>query len=269
MVRFVARVVSFFVALPVLFAVASAEAAASPIGPPAYVVDGAHVLRPKAVQQISGELAAFELRTAHQLAVVTVPDLGGRDEQAYARELFNRWGIGRAGVNDGGLLLVAIEERKVRIQVGQGLRNAGLTDDAAVRIVDDITPVLHRDDFSAGLVAGERAMRKAVGDTALVVRNDKVARFGGGQAIAADSGHESTEPALVVGLFAVFGSLVAGVFYVAVRGMRRGRRPGRRSTGGAGWTGGWFGDAGGGGSFDGGGGGGGGDGGGGGASGGF
>ncbi|MDQ1632499.1 MAG: hypothetical protein QOC80_2471, partial [Frankiaceae bacterium] len=152
-----------------------------------------------------------------------------------------------------------LKERKVRVQVGQGLRDAGLTDDAAVRIVDDITPTLHRDDFSGGLVAGEREMRQVLGDAALEAREDgAVARFGGGQSIAADSGHERSNPAVVVAVLMVFGVLIAVIFYVVVRGIRNDMALGGGTAvggaGGAGWGGGFSGGGGGGGAVGGGGG---------------
>lgn len=251
MIRHVVRLTTVLVVFWLLAPLSSAEATAPPVGPPAYVLDDAHVLPPAVAQQISGELAAYEGRTAHQLAVVTVPTLGGRDVQTYSRDLFDAWGIGRAGVDDGGLLLVATKERKIRLQVGQGLRDAGLTDDAAVRIIDEITPTLHQDDFAGGLVAGEREMRRTLGDTALATQQkDVVAHFGGGQAIAADAGHASTNPVVLAAVLTVFGVLVAGVFVVAIRGIRRDLTLGGGGSGdaaGGGWGGGFMGGGGGGG----------------------
>jgi uncharacterized protein len=103
--------------------------------PSAFVVDTADVVSAAVEQQIAGQLTSFEDRTGHQMAVVVVPSLDGQSVDEYAHGLFEQWGIGRAGVDDGALLLVAVQDRKVRVQVGQGLSSA-LSDDAAVGVVD-------------------------------------------------------------------------------------------------------------------------------------
>ncbi len=242
MIRLGSRLLAVLVAIWLLVPLGAAQADAPAVGPPAFVLDDAHVLPPAVVQQISGELASYEGRTAHQLAVVTVPTLDGRDVQTYSRDLFDAWGIGRVGVDDGGLLLIATKERKVRVQVGQGLRNAGLTDEVAVTIVNDITPILHRDDYAGGVVAGEREIRQKLGDTALDARQDGVAaHFGGGRAIAADVGHQSTNPVVLVVVLGLFGAVVVGVFVVAIRGIRGDSMLGGGGTGrDGGWAAGGF-----------------------------
>ena len=242
MIRLGFRLLAVLVAIWLVVPLGAAEAVAPTVGPPAFVLDDAHVLPAAAVTQIAGELAAYEARTAHELAVVTVPTLDGRDVQTYSRDLFDAWGIGRAGVDDGGLLLIALKERKVRVQVGQGLRNAGLTDEVAVTVVNDITPILHRDDYAGGVVAGEREMRQKLGDTALEARQDGVAaHFGGGRAMAADAGHQSTNPAVLAVVLGVFGALVVGVFVVAIRGIRGDSTLGGGGTGrDGGWAAGGF-----------------------------
>lgn len=101
---------------------------------PAYsegrVTDDAKVLSDAQKQQIAARLADFERLTGHQMVVVTTPSLGGQDIALYATNLANKRGIGRRGVDDGILLLVAPNERKVRIAVGRGLESI-LSDTAA------------------------------------------------------------------------------------------------------------------------------------------
>ena len=85
------------------------------------VTDTAHILSPQEQATLSGRLAKLEQKTQHQLVVVTVPSLDGRDVANYTRDLANSWGIGRKGYDDGVFLLVAPKERKVQIAVGYGL----------------------------------------------------------------------------------------------------------------------------------------------------
>ena len=85
------------------------------------VVDDAHMLSPATAQKLDGELADLEAQTGHQLVVATVPDLQGHEIEDYGYQLGRAWQLGRKGVNDGAILLVAPSEHKVRIEVGYGL----------------------------------------------------------------------------------------------------------------------------------------------------
>src|SRR6476659_7177855 len=85
------------------------------------VTDAANVVSKQQEAALSDRLARFEDATKHQMVVVTVNSLGGRDVADYTRDLANAWGIGRKGYDDGVVVLVAPNERKVRIAVGDGL----------------------------------------------------------------------------------------------------------------------------------------------------
>jgi uncharacterized protein len=235
--------------------------------PTSFVVDTAGVIPAPVERQIASELASFEDRTQHQMAVAVVPSLGGQSVDDYARGLFDRWGIGRAGVDDGALLLVGVKERRVRVQVGSGLTNT-ITNDAAVNIVNQITPTLRQNDFAAGVLAGERAMRSTTGDQQLEAQAaPRVPRFGGGRAVPADGGEQGQTNGWLVGVtLGLIGLVIAGLFFFVTRDIRRHPGGGSGSIGATGYVGGFSG-----GGFSGGGGGGGGGavGGGGGASGGF
>jgi uncharacterized protein len=213
---------------------AAAADAANDYPPPAYVVDTAGLLPPAVEHRIGAELASFEDRTSHQMAVVLVPALNGQSDEDYARGLFDRWGIGRTGVNDGALLLVGLQERRVRVQVGAGL-HAALTDDDAVKIVNDITPALHDGRYTDAVLRGERAIRTQAGDTQLDLQDPaRTARFSGGVAVpASTSGH--TPGWLVVVTLAVIGGVLATVIAVVGRDLKR--RGGGPGSGGGGWTG--------------------------------
>ncbi|KKW90741.1 TPM domain-containing protein [Sphingobium chungbukense] len=122
------------------------------------VTDAAHVLSPQERVNLSDRLAKLEQKTQHQLVVVTVSSLGGRDVANYTRDLANSWGIGRKGHNDGVVLLVAPNERKVRIAVGYGFEKR-LSDGACQQIIDQkILPSFRKGDLSGGIKAGTDAL---------------------------------------------------------------------------------------------------------------
>ena len=123
-----------------------------------YVNDDAQILTPETRARLSASLKAFEQRTHHQMVVATTPSLGGEDIAVYARALGNRGGIGRKGFNDGLIVLVAPNERKVRIAVGDGLTGQ-LPDERSQTIIDqDMLPSFKAGDFGAGVEKGVAAI---------------------------------------------------------------------------------------------------------------
>ena len=124
------------------------------------VVDAAKLLTAAQVQRLSADSEKLERETHHQLVVVTTPSLGGRDVGAYARDLANRWHLGRRGYNDGVVLLVAPNEHKVRIAVGYGLERQ-LTNATCKHILETaVLPHFRQipSDFGAGIEAGTDAL---------------------------------------------------------------------------------------------------------------
>jgi uncharacterized protein len=122
------------------------------------VVDAANVLPTPVEGSISARLAALETQSRHQVVVVTVPTLGGREIDDYARKLGDYWGVGRAGVNDGIVLLVAPKEREVRIAIGDGLAPM-ISDEKAKAIIErNMVPAFKRGDYPAGVTAGVEAI---------------------------------------------------------------------------------------------------------------
>lgn len=132
-------------------------------GPPAValagrVTDVANVLSAEQRLTLSRELEQFERTTKHQMVVVTVTSLGGRDVADFARDLANSWGIGRKCYDDGIVLLVAPHEHRVRIAVGFGLEKT-LTNEVSQRIIDQrILPEFRRGDLPSGIEAGAEAL---------------------------------------------------------------------------------------------------------------
>ena len=86
------------------------------------VVDNAHLLRPEQVLDLSSKSEALEAQTGRQFVIATVPSLEGRTIEDYGYRLGRTWAIGRKGEDDGVILLVAPNERKVRIETGYGAR---------------------------------------------------------------------------------------------------------------------------------------------------
>jgi uncharacterized protein len=113
-------------------------------------------------QALEGKLAAFETAKGSQIAVLIVPTTEPESIEQYALRVAEQWKLGRKGVDDGALLLVAKNDRKLRIEVGYGLEGV-LPDAGAKRIVSDtITPYFRQGDFFGGIQAGVDRMIRVV-----------------------------------------------------------------------------------------------------------
>lgn len=149
---------AIFLLAALLLAAGSALAAPATPRAQGYVNDTAGLLSPGAKGQLERFLAEFERSDSTQIAILTVPSLEGEDLEGYAVRVAQAWGIGQQGKDNGALLLVAKEERAVRIEVGYGLEDR-LTDLLAGRIVDqEIVPRFKAGDFDGGVKAGVQAM---------------------------------------------------------------------------------------------------------------
>jgi uncharacterized protein len=126
------------------------------------VVDQAGVLGPTTENDLTKLLAAHESKSANQVVVVTVTSLEGHAIEEYGVRLGRHWGIGEGDRNNGILLIVAPNERKVRIEVGYGLEGA-LPDALAHRIIqDEILPEFRQNRMRDGIVQGTRAVLQAI-----------------------------------------------------------------------------------------------------------
>jgi uncharacterized protein len=179
---------------------ASAAGAALPEKPAGYVSDFAGLLEEPAKSALEGLLFRTEQETSAEISVVTVASLDGRDIEGYAAELFEKWKIGKKDKDNGVLLLVAPNERKVRIEVGYGLEGV-LPDGLAGEIIrEQMTPAFKRGDYAAGLLAGtERIVR--------IVRQEEPAG-------TAEEKNAPQTGAVQLGLVAFFGMFVfIGLFF--------------------------------------------------------
>ncbi len=126
------------------------------------VVDRAEVLSPAAENELDALLKAHEDSTSNQIAILTIRSLDGMDLESYSLEIARAWQLGQADRDNGVLLLVALDDRKMRIEVGYGLEG-DLPDITASRIIqDEIRPYFQRDDYEGGILAGARAIVSAI-----------------------------------------------------------------------------------------------------------
>lgn len=128
------------------------------------VVDEAGLLSPVVRAELSSRLARLEKATGHQLVILTVRSLKGQTIEDFGVRVGRTWGVGRRGVDDGVLLIVAPTERKVRIEVGYGLEKR-LSDPLCAKIIRErIAPHFARGDMSGGIVAGTDAIIAGLGN---------------------------------------------------------------------------------------------------------
>ncbi|MFQ2614084.1 MULTISPECIES: TPM domain-containing protein [Aeromonas] len=126
------------------------------------VVDEANLMSRKQAHQLAQQLAVFEKRSGVQLVVVSIDTLAGDTIEEYGYQLGRHWGIGQKGKNNGVLLIIAQDERKVRIEVGYGLEGA-LPDAIAANIIQTrILPAFKRGDMVAGILAGSQGIMQAL-----------------------------------------------------------------------------------------------------------
>jgi len=117
------------------------------------------------VARLEEKLARFEEESGAQVAILTIPSLEGEPLEDYSIRVAEAWALGRAGVDDGVLVLIASQDRKMRIEVGYGLEDR-LTDLQAGRILDRVmAPRFKKGDFPGGVEAGVDAILDTVRGT--------------------------------------------------------------------------------------------------------
>jgi uncharacterized protein len=141
-------------AILVFLATAPPAQAKMPARPHGWVSDFAGILSDQAKSQLTALIAETEKTNGAEIAVVTVTSLEGMSVEEYAVRLFKAWGIGKKGKDNGVLLLVAPNERKVRIEVGYGLEPI-ITDGRAGEIIrETILPFFKAGDYNQGVLQG-------------------------------------------------------------------------------------------------------------------
>jgi uncharacterized protein len=200
----------------------------------AHVNDNAALLPEADVVRFEARLQRFEAKTGHQFAVLIVPTLGGVPIEEYAVKVFEGWGLGDKKRDDGLLLVIAQQDRKMRIEVGYGLEG-DIPDAIGARVIRDVLrPAFQRGDYTSGIGGALDVLIRAAGGD-------------GEQPLAPQVSHSARPHSNGQGggipVFVIV-ALLFGVFQLFARGASRGRRGGY--YGPIGWGGGGFGGGGGG-----------------------
>jgi uncharacterized protein len=118
------------------------------------VTDNAYLLSSETHSLLTDSLKAHEMRTTNQVVILTIPAIGGESIEEYANRVFNEWKLGQQGKDNGVLIIVVPDERRMRIEVGYGLEGI-LTDLTASRIIQFVmTPKFRDGDYEGGIVDG-------------------------------------------------------------------------------------------------------------------
>lgn len=197
---------------------ASAALPPRPAGP---IYDAANLLPDQQEAALDARLREYNARSGNAVIIATVPSLDGETIERYSTKLYETWGIGGAERDTGVLLLVAPNEREVRIEVGYGL-HPYITDILSGRIIrNEITPRFKQGDYVGGITAGVDSMLtqldRSPADAAAIAE----------AAAAAEKDRNSSAGPTVAG--AIFWVVII-VFFIAIFSRGRGRR-GRRGSG--------------------------------------
>lgn len=160
--------------LLLLFLMAAGQAFAAnndglvPIPPlKALVTDLTGTLTPAQISELDTMLKKFESASGSQIGVLIVPTTKPEEIEQYSIRVVDQWKLGRKGVDDGILLLIAKDDRKVRIEVGYGLEGA-IPDAIAKRIIEEqIIPHFKNDDYYGGINVGVDTMIRIIGGESL------------------------------------------------------------------------------------------------------
>ena len=129
------------------------------------VVDNAGILSDETERQIASLIHTHEDSTSNQVAVLTISSLEGENLEDYSLQVARAWELGQTDKNNGVLVLIAVNDRKIRIEVGYGLEG-DLPDITAKQIIDnEITPHFRAGDFDAGVLLGVRAVLESIEGT--------------------------------------------------------------------------------------------------------
>jgi uncharacterized protein len=160
--RFATFLTLLLAAIALCFGALPAGAQELPPRPDGPVYDGANMIDAATEAKLDEELRAYNKATGRAVIIATVPSLDGETVETYAVDLYETWGIGGEETDEGALLLVAKDERKIRIEVGYG-STPTLTDAMSGRIIrNTITPAFKQGDFSGGIAAGVAQMIEAL-----------------------------------------------------------------------------------------------------------
>lgn len=199
--------------------------------PTGYVNDFANLLPAGTKDDLEGKLRELKDKTKAELAVVTVDTIGPESIEDYAEKLFQKWGIGEKESDNGILLLVAVKEKKTRIEVGYGLEGA-VPDAAASSVIRSIMlPYFRQGNFDRGISLGVQAVIERVA-------KEYGVEITGLDTLPVGSQEASTSTRLPLRFIFFFLFIAVFIFSVLRRGGRGGGYYGGRGYGGGFWAGG-------------------------------
>ncbi|MGO1376590.1 MAG: TPM domain-containing protein [Psychrobacter sp.] len=173
------------------------------------VVDQANILNPQEKQRLEAQLKNIYQQGFAQAAVVIVPTTNGLPIFDYALQVAEKWQLGDEDIDDGLLMVVAVNDREMYILTGYGLE--GVLPDAAVnRIIrEDITPLFKQNDYGAGILAGVDALKtRLTADPEVLARADAQAA----ERSAQQGNDEVPSPIFLFIMAMIFGSFITNIF---------------------------------------------------------
>ena len=173
------------------------------------VIDQANILNPQEKQRLEAQLRTLYQQGLAQAAVVIVPTTNGMPIFDYALQVAEKWQLGSKDIDDGLLMVVAVNDRDMYILTGYGLE--GVLPDAAVnRIIrEDITPLFKQNNYGAGILAGVTALQSRLSaDPEVLARADAQAA----ERTAQQGSDEVPSPIFLFIMAMIFGSFITSIF---------------------------------------------------------
>jgi uncharacterized protein len=159
----ITRIVNLATILILLFSLRAAAQKTIPELWGTRIHDEAHVLKQETIDQLEKKLKLYEDSTSNQMAILVFQSLEGEPIEEYSIRVAEKWKLGTKTNDNGVLLLVAIDDHKMRIEVGQGLEGV-LTDAQSNRIIrNEMAPNFRRGDYDTGILAAVDSIIKAIG----------------------------------------------------------------------------------------------------------
>ena len=172
------------------------------------VVDQANILNPQEKLRLEAQLRSIYQQGLAQAAVVIVPTTNGVPIFDYALQVAEKWELGDEAIDDGLLMVVAVNDRDMYILTGYGLE--GVLPDAAVNRVirEDITPLFKQNNYGAGIIAGVEALKtRLTADPEVLARADAQAA----ERTAQQSSDELPSPIFLFIMAMIFGSFITNI----------------------------------------------------------
>ena len=173
------------------------------------VVDQTNILNPQEKQRLEAQLRSIYQQGLAQAAVVIVPTTNGVPIFDYALQVAEKWELGDEAIDDGLLIVVAVNDRDMYILTGYGLE--GVLPDAAVNRVirEDITPLFKQNNYGAGIIAGVEALKtRLTADPEVLARADEQAA----ERTAQQGSNELPSPTFLFIMALVFGGVITSIF---------------------------------------------------------